>query len=532
MYFRLFLRNIKRRIRDYFIYFLALGLSVCIFYVFNSISYQKATINFSQVQRQLLASFSTYISITSVLLSLILGFLIIYANNFMIKKRTKEFGMYMSLGMSKRHISLILLCEMLIIGIISLITGLLLGVILSQGLGALTVKLFIVEPCVYKFAFSVEAMVKTIICFGIMFFLVILSNLFFISKHKLVDLLNSSKKNQKLKINNMYISIFLFLLSILCIILAYYLILQNGISIINKSFFTSIILIVIGTFLFFMSLSRLVLKFMMKRKKFYFKSLNIFIIRQLNSNINIAFISMSVICIMLSFTIIILSKALTIKGEFEKNVGFATPYDVSLSINTAQKHSVIKTLKGLGLIIDNFPIEYTEYYEYNTPIMFKSILGNTADTSIKRKYEYLMNTFIPSIKISDYNKLAKMQKLKELQLNNNEILFLSNCRVFIAPINEFTRTNTYLKINGIDFKVKSDATVYNSIETTISPVNYLMLILPDEAVTSLASSRSVVAMNYIGDKRKIEETLINAYVNKYKIDEISKHVYWTSVNNY
>lgn len=93
-------------------------------------------------QKAYMKLFSSVISIASVFVSFILGALIIYANNFLIKKRKKEMGIYITLGMPKRKVSNILLLETVLIGIISLGIGLILGVVLSQGLSILTAKLF------------------------------------------------------------------------------------------------------------------------------------------------------------------------------------------------------------------------------------------------------------------------------------------------------------------------------------------------------------------------------------------------------
>ncbi len=193
MYFKIALKNIKKSYKDYSIYFLTLILAVCIFYSFNSIESQKALLAM-KYSGKYISRLTTFMSFVSVFVSIILGSLILYANNFLIKKRKKELGIYMILGMGKRKISRILLTETFIVGVISLIAGLILGMGASQGLSAFTIKLFDVPMNEYKFAVSISAIGKTIFYFGIMFLLVMIFNVFVISKYKIIDLLTSGRK--------------------------------------------------------------------------------------------------------------------------------------------------------------------------------------------------------------------------------------------------------------------------------------------------------------------------------------------------
>ena len=165
MYFKLAAGNIKKSYKDYKIYFLTLILAVCIFYSFNSIDSQKALFDMKSSNANYISQLTETMSIFSVFVSVILGSLILYANNFLIKKRKKELGIYMTLGMGKRKISRILVTETYIVGAISLIAGLMLGMGASQLLSAFTLKLFDVAMEEYRFTVSISAMGKTILCF-------------------------------------------------------------------------------------------------------------------------------------------------------------------------------------------------------------------------------------------------------------------------------------------------------------------------------------------------------------------------------
>ncbi len=215
MFFKISKNNVKRSFKDYAIYFLTLTFGVCIFYSFNSIESQKALFSLNSGQSEIMTLINNLISGISVFISFVLCGLILYANNFLIKKRKKEFAIYMTLGMKKSEISKILLFETFIIGLISLIVGLFIGVILSQGLSVLTAKMFEIPMVDYKFIISVSAILKTILYFSIIFIFAMIFNVAIISKYKLIDMINSSKKSESVKIRNNIFNIILFILSII-----------------------------------------------------------------------------------------------------------------------------------------------------------------------------------------------------------------------------------------------------------------------------------------------------------------------------
>ncbi|WP_330586231.1 FtsX-like permease family protein [Romboutsia sp. CE17] len=364
MYSKIALGNVKKSYKDYSIYFLTLTLAVCIFYSFNSIESQKAILELNQSESENLDMMLKIISYISVFVSCILGCLIVYANNFLIKKRKRELGIYMTLGMGKGKISKILIIETVLVGIISLIGGILLGIVLSQGLSIFTSKLFDVSMSEYKFIFSSKAMSKTILYFGLIFILVTILNSFTISKYKIIDLLNYSKKSEDIKIKSSIIYIFIFIIAVLCLIVAYKTIINNGLEL-NYKFSLSIILGIIGTVLVFFSLAGFGVNIIKKSKSIYFKDLNIFIVKQLNSKINTNFISMSVICLMLFITIVMLSTGLSFKNALEKSLEETTPFDATATMyyDSEYQNDIESTLKELNFNLDDNE-KYAYYNEY------------------------------------------------------------------------------------------------------------------------------------------------------------------------
>lgn len=124
MLFKLSFNNMKKSIKDYIIYFLTLVLGVAIFYMFNSLDSQQAMLEVSKSQKEIIILMIEILGYISVFVAVVLGLLIVYANNFLINRRKKEFGIYMTLGMGKRKISKIIILETLLVGVISLGVGL------------------------------------------------------------------------------------------------------------------------------------------------------------------------------------------------------------------------------------------------------------------------------------------------------------------------------------------------------------------------------------------------------------------------
>ena len=221
MLFKLSVKNMKKSFGDYTIYFLTLILGVAIFYVFNSMDSQQAMMQLSSSTKAIVDLLLQMLGGVSVFVSIILGFLIVYANNFLIKRRKKEFGIYMTLGMGKGQISRILFLETIIVGIMSLAVGLLIGVFASQGMSVVVAKMFEADMSRYEFVFSKAACIKTIVYFGIMYLAVILMNMISISKLNLIDLLTAVKKSESIKVKNAAVSVIVFLVSIGMLAYAY-----------------------------------------------------------------------------------------------------------------------------------------------------------------------------------------------------------------------------------------------------------------------------------------------------------------------
>ncbi|OBR92929.1 ABC transporter permease protein YxdM [Clostridium ragsdalei P11] len=519
MYFKIAINNIKKSYKDYTIYFLTLILAVCIFYSFNSIDSQKALIDLKSSNAKYISRLMEMMSGVSVFVSMILGSLILYANNFLIKKRKKELGIYMSLGMGKGKVSRILVTETLIVGIISLISGLILGMGTSQVLSIFTLKLFETSINEYRFAVSTSAIGKTILYFGIMFLLVMIFNVFVISKYKIIDLLTAGRKNEDIKFKNSFTYLLAFILCVVLLGFTYKSILKIGLDTRNPMFKPLIIFSVVGTVLFFFSLSGVILYIVNRNKNVYLKGLNIFVVKQINSKVNTNFISMSVICLMLFITILILSTGISLKKGFEVGLEKEAPFDASVTVyNNSKKDNLEDVLAKINFKT-NKNEKYAAYNEYLSGVKVGNLLSITDEDHKDDEVSF--------IKISDYNKMLKLRGKKEISLNKDEVLLMSNYNELVKLAHEKLKSSKKVNIKGKEYLVKNDKIIEENLGNDIVQDTYLTIVINDEILPKYNKiCRSILNVMYLDKNRQqnnkkyseIHENLLN---HKYKSLSIS-----------
>lgn len=524
MYFKIALNNVRKSFKDYSIYFLTLTLGVCIFYAFNSIGDQKAFLELGKRQAEYIKVLQGLISGISVFISCVLGGLILYANNFLVKKRKKELGIYMTLGMGKNKISKILTYETALVGIISLVVGLGVGVIVSQGISAFASKLFEVSLSNYKFLLSTDAILKTVLYFGIIFILVMIFNTFVISKYKLIDMLTAAKKNEDIKIKNPILTAIIFFISLGLLGVAYKLVIKVGLNPTDRMFLVSIVLGILGTLLLFFSLAGFVLYVLQRNKNVYLKGLNIFVLRQMNSKINTNFLSMTVICLMLFLTISTLATGLSFKNALEKGLENTTPFDASATYYI-DEDSKIKTaeesIRELGFKFnpENKIVSYNEYKLEKTNL--ESLLNKNAEGKNKKEIvEAMTYKGTNAISISSYNDIRALSGEKSVSLANNEVLISSNLGEVENTLKNILKNNEKIEIDGKEYKIANNAligegkVIKEAFESTGMTNNFFTLIVPDNIVSNLKPIANKININF--PKNSNEEERVQKLFNEYR----------------
>ncbi len=506
---KLAFKNVGKSIRDYAIYFLTLALGVCIFYVFNSMDSQALLAGLSMAQGGVLEMLVTAIDATSIFVSAILAFLIVYANKFLMRRRKKELGVYLILGMPKGKVSFILAMETLVIGLFALAMGLIAGILLSQGLSVLVASMFQVKLEMFRFVFSTAALLKTLLYFGAIFLIVMLLNVVHVSRCKLVTLLNAERTNEKAYSGKLWLSVIAFIASAGCLGYAYQQIIDNGLVLLNDQFNRAILFGVIGTLLFFFSLSGFLLKLIKSNKALYHRGLNSFVFRQLNSKINTNFLSMTFVCLMLFFAIAVTATGSGLNYAITKTAMENAPYDATVSFDAVGEQEAQAQMQENSFEIDRYfkesylfsyretGIKYTQYLE---PADFPSTGTNISSRTFD------------AISVSQYNALMRLQGKKEIVLGQGEYAVCAAAEKTRGAGQKLLDTGAVMQVGQEQLKPgKAELqTVY--LETmTSNPVN-LILILPDDAAAQIPEYRTYLAGNYqSGDKDALDLQLDTDY---------------------
>ena len=516
MLYNLSLKNIKKSFKDYAIYFVTLILGVCIFYLFNSMDSQTAILEVTSRQSEMIDLLEQILSYISVFVSFILGFLIIYASRFLIKKRNKEFGVYMTLGMSKRKISLLLLIETFIIGLISLAFGLLLGIVLSQITSIFVANLFEANMSKFTFNFSKTALFKTILYFGIIYFIVMIFNTIIVNKNKLIDLLQASKKQEKIRIKSSMISVILFFISVLMLGSAYYMV-TAGVNDLLK-YDVSILLVpillgTIGTILFFYSVAGMSLKIISKCHNLYSKKLNTFVFKQINSKINTMVISISIICLMLFVTLCLLTSAFTIKDYFNNSINTYAPVDYQIV-------SINQNVRVTEFLEDTFVKENTkdnlvvsEYYDENFD--YAKSLGKVYE-QIKQEYSYIQfDSPVYIMSEADYNKLARLLKIDTVTIQDDEYAIVSNYNTDIYE--SVLKSNSTMIIFNHELKPYKKL-INGFVNISGNPANLGFFVVSDQIIEKDHLKYEILSGNYNSKNQKIIDKL-EEKVKKFHTEE-------------
>lgn len=520
MYSKIALNNVKKSFKDYTIYFLTLTFAVCIFYSFNSIDSQSVMADMNAGQTEYVKTMGKLISVISIGVSVILGGLIIYATKFLINRRKKEFGIYMILGMGKRKMSKILFFETLYIGIISLVAGLLLGMLFAQVLSIFTAKLFAVQMTKYSFVISTSAILKTILYFGIMYLLVMIFNVIIVSRYKLIDLLSASKKNEKVKIRNPFLATFILMSSLVTLGYAYYLINIAGLNFYDSKFKISIALGIIGTAFFFYGIGCVMFFVFRNNKNIYLSGLNIFNIKQITSKFNTNFISMTIICLMLFVTIGTLSTGLGVKSSMEGTLENQTPFDASFQVIgfDDKKVSSMDALKQLNYNLEdnsNYVVIEEFQYEMSTKnLLDKYAINNDEKQILNLKVFEKTNM----IKISQYNDMRKLKGKSSIDLKADEVLVCSNYEPLKGILRSFIDKEDSIKIGEKELKIKEKRIETEAICTSPSSDSMFTLIVPDDLVGGMESHDEIVSLNFAGNNKDEAKKDLTTILNNFDLD--------------
>ncbi|MDM0964326.1 ABC transporter permease [Clostridium perfringens] len=470
MYFKLAFKNIKKSYKNYVIYFLTLIFGICIFYTFNSIESQSVMMELNEQKQSAFMMAEQLIGYFSVFIAFVLGFLIVYANNYLIKRRKKEFGIYMTLGMENGSLSKMIFLETLFIGAISLGIGVVLGIMLSQALSVLTAYMFQVDLTKFQFVFSPLGFKRTVLCFSIIYLVVLIFNFISVRKIKLIDLLTASKRNEKPTIKNLWVSVILFLVSVGILGIAYYKVIHDGIAFASfNALGLPILLGCIGTFIFFYSLTGFFLKVIQGNKKFYLRDLNMFVMKQISSKINTTFVSLSFICLMLFLAICTFSGGLGINRAINADLKDLTKFDVTFWSNSGE--NIENLLKEKNIDISNIAKEDSNMVMYDSGVKYSNFLSKEGMTAMKNYFPVANDNDILVIGENGYNNTLKLLGKEPVNLKENKYLAVGNIDEMKKWVNESLENGNIDQMKKLVNKSSENGKKINISGKTLEPAN-------------------------------------------------------------
>ena len=556
MLFKLSFRNITRSIKDYAIYFFTLVLGVTLFYVFNSVGSQAAVLELNNSRKLIVDLLAKILSGMSVLVVFILGALIIYASRFLIKRRNKEFAIYLTLGMSKRKISRLLFFETLMIGVISLGVGLLLGISVSQLISVLIAKLFETNMDKFTFVFSEKAFFDTILYFGLIYLIVIFFNTVIVGRLKIIELLQGSKKSEKAFLKNPLLRAIVFVVSASVLGYAYWWVNNDKVSLMDRVYnlLWPVIAGVVSTFLIFWSLSGLIMEIVTRSKKFYFKGLNSFVFRQISSKVNTAVVSMSLISLLLFLTISILSLCFSINESMKKELAYNTPVDAMTELTDYL--AVYGSNSSVGYLShmskDQEKAALATSQDYMKKSLYQNMIDRSPDLAKDIKDHLELNVYadssftygqilpsgvmtgiveasiskatVPLVRVSDYNKLAKFYHRDEIHLKDDQYQFLADYKTMAEILDKALTANTQIKYHNFTLNPVAKKHQEGFITSSGFKSNIGILIVPDNVITDQPIGTQALLMNYNLNSSRTAEQIDEDLRKAFDLGDLSVEV--------
>jgi len=470
--------------KDYAIYFLTLALGVSLFYAFNSISSQPDLNKLNYAMELFGDALGTYIGLLSKFIAVILAFLIIYANQFIMKRRNKEMGIYMSLGMNKWKISSLFIGETFLVGILALMVGLGIGFLLSQGISIIALKLFVGNAAGFQLMFSAAAMKQTIISFALIFIIVMLFNTRTIMNIKLVDLLTANRKNQELKIPNKPITLLLFLLSLVSLVTGITSLLFYGL---DKDKLTWIMgLLVVGVVLFYYTVSGVIIMLIKRNKKTYFTGLNVFSFRQLGSKMQTNFLVLIVLCGLLFTSLVVLGTGFSTTSSMNKQAKASTPFDLTIMYPYQKNIAPLNRADRDGIELKKSLKSYAQTTLYKTTMTYEDLFKGQK-LNLAKAEQKMLQSHINFISQTDFNKQMRLSGQKQIQLNSGQYIINANHEGTEKNVKYFLQHNGTLTVGHKTLKPVSDKHFKNIISLSNSTISNDMgtVIIPDQVARTL-----------------------------------------------
>lgn len=512
-------RNVKKSAKNYNIYFFTLMLSVCLFYSFNSVSTQFASLGLED-RLSYLSFSSSILTAFSLLVCCIMGGLVVYANRFLLKRRKKEMGIYATLGMERSMLNKLLMKETLRIGAMSLAAGLVMGVFAAQILSLITAKLAGLSLESYRFMISFKAIILSVLFFGVLFFFVHLFNVRELKKMSLLDMLYADRKNETVQ-EGKYIRKFMTaVLAVVLILGGYAYIYIKTDQDLMSALGVGGLMLIVGTIFFFSSALSVLVMIMKKNKFSYFKGINIFTASQFASRLKSEGRSGAMISILLflSLSLTILGPGL---GKYVMNgIENATPYDGTIYYALGESETIysdpMEALRNTGFGIQDVSDSYESSWIYQTPAITSSFLTGNKDNGLDKNQameEQSMEYPLAMIGVDDYNRIMSLQGKEPIVLENDNFAVVYAFPPIEEAVKAFAKNPQVLKLGEKSLSLKENGIYHQAWENRNVLVDQGTIIVPQDLTEGLTPRNWVLNFNFSGDAKVGNELLYKTWYN-------------------
>ena len=471
-------------------------LGVAVFYIFNAIETQTAMMEVSQTKAAIIDSMNGIMSGVSIFVSLVLGYLIVYASRFMLKKRKREFGIYLTLGMGRIRLAAMLWLETIWMGLISLAVGLLAGMGISQLMSLIVSNLFQADVSRYEFVISGQAVGKSILYFLLIYLVVMIFNTLSVSRARLAEFITAGRKKEKNFLKKPLLSGLVFLLAVVMLGTAYYNVTANQQAMTTETdVLTQVLLGIFGTFLVFWSLSGFLMTAAGKFRKLYYRRLNSFVVGELSNKLNSTVMACSVICLLLFMTICLLFSAIARKEYKDQEAAKLAPVSISMSKEMTDSKSIFDIMEVRGISMEDFQDLVSVYTYHLDEVTNYTLIGK----SYGEEYD---NQKAEVMKVGDYNRAARVYHMPEYELEEDEYLIVADQEGAVYIRNRGLADDREITIKGKSYHAKENTCQDGYLQMSYQPQNSGILLVPDSVKLGEEEQYKNYVMGDYRDKSK------------------------------
>ena len=451
--------NIKKNGKAYIPYILSCVMTVAMFYIVKSLSYNPGLKNMVGSNTMM-----TMMSMCSVMIALFAIIFLFYTNSFLVKRRKKEFGVFNILGMEKSHIAKTMAWENFYVTLISIAGGLVIGIALDKAMFLLIAQV-LNEEISLGFFISDKAIISTVVMFCIIFLLILLNSIRQIKTANPIELLTAGNAGEREPKTKWVLTI----LGLLSLGTGYYIALaiKNPLTALVYFFF-AVILVIIGTYMLFTAGSIALLKILRKNKKYYYKTKHFTSISGMIYRMKQNAVGLANICILSTAVLVMVSSTSSLMLGMQDVIATRYPDDFIVYSNETSEERAYESFDAIRELQEEQNLNVTSEREYRYLVFPAFINGDTFEVTRDANFSSLgnLNNLI-FVSLSDYNRVMGTDKT----LAEDEILVYSDRLQFDYPT---------LKIFDREYSVKEkiDEFIGNGLIVAVA-ANTQFIVLPD-----------------------------------------------------